>query len=59
MGHGYHMVDEYNWLKKPNDMPNYRINVNWSTSKPMEKFFDDKDLELSKRAQNKGIREER
>ena len=36
---------------KPNDMPNYRINVNWSTSMPMEGFFNEKDLELSKRAQ--------
>ena len=32
-------------------MPNYRVNVNWSTSAPMEGFFNDKDLELSKRAQ--------
>ena len=31
-------------------MPNYRANVNWSTSEPMEGFFNDKDLELSKRA---------
>ena len=32
-------------------MPNYRVNVNWSTSAPMEGFFTDKDLELSKRSQ--------
>ena len=32
-------------------MPNYRVNVNWSNSAPMEGFFNDKDLELSKRAQ--------
>ena len=32
-------------------MPSYRVNVNWSTSAPMEGFFNDKDLELSKRAQ--------
>ena len=32
-------------------MPNYRANVNWSTSAPMEGFFNEKDLELSKRAQ--------
>ena len=32
-------------------MPNYRVNVNWSTSAPMEGFFNDKDLELSKKAQ--------
>ena len=38
-------------IGKPNDMPNYRVNVKWSTSAPMETFFDDKDLELSKRAQ--------
>ena len=38
-------------IEKPNDMPNYRVNVNWSTSAPMEGFFNDKDLELSKRAQ--------
>ena len=38
-------------IDKPNDMPNYRVNVNWSTSAPMEGFFNDKDLELSKRAQ--------
>ena len=36
---------------KPNDMPNYRVNVNWSISAPMKGFFNDKDLELSKRAQ--------
>ena len=36
---------------KPNDMPNYRVNVNWSTSTPMEGFFNDKDLELFKRDQ--------
>ena len=33
-------------IEKPNDMPNYRVNVNWSTSAPMEGFFNDKDLEL-------------
>ena len=38
-------------IDKPNDMPNYRVNVNWSTSAPMEGFFNDKDLEHSKRAQ--------
>ena len=38
-------------IDKPNDMPNYRVNVNWSTSAPMEGFFNDKDLELSKKAQ--------
>ena len=38
-------------IDKPNDMPNSRVNVNWSTSAPMEGFFNDKDLELSKRAQ--------
>ena len=32
-------------------MPNYRVNVNWSTSAPMEGILNDKDLELSKRAQ--------
>ena len=32
-------------------MPNHRVNVNWSTSAPMEGFFNDKELELSKRAQ--------
>ena len=37
-------------IEKPNDMPYYRVNVNWSTSAPMEGFFNDKDLELSKRA---------
>ena len=36
---------------KPNDMPNYRVNVNWSTSAPMEGLFNEKDLELSKRVQ--------
>ena len=41
-------------IEKPNDMPNYRVNVNWSTSAPMEGFFNDKDLELSKRAQRLG-----
>ena len=34
-----------------NDMHNYRVNVKWSTSAPMKVFFNDKDLELSKRAQ--------
>ena len=38
-------------IEKPNDMPNVRVNVNLSTSAPMEGFFNDKDLELSKRAQ--------
>ena len=38
-------------IDKPKEMPNYRVNVNWSTSAPMEGFFNDKDLELSKRAQ--------
>ena len=38
-------------IEKPNDMPNYRVNVNWSTLAPMEGLFNDKDLELSKRAQ--------
>ena len=38
-------------IDKPIDMPNYRVNVNWSTSAPMEGFFNDKDLELSKSAQ--------
>ena len=38
-------------IEKPNDMPNYRVNVNWSFSTPMEEFFNDKDLELSKMAQ--------
>ena len=32
-------------------MPIFRVNVNWSTSTPMEGFFNDKDIELSKRAQ--------
>ena len=32
-------------------MPNYRVNVNWSTSALMEGFFNDTDLGLSKRAQ--------
>ena len=41
-------------IYKPNDMPNYRVNVNWSTSAPMEGFFNDKDLELSKGAQRLG-----
>ena len=38
-------------IDKPNDMPNCGVNDNWSTSAPMEGFFIDKDLELSKRAQ--------
>ena len=38
-------------IDKPNDMPNYRVNVNCSTSAPMAELFSDKDLELSKRAQ--------
>ena len=38
-------------IDKPNDMLNYRVNVNWSTSTPIEGFFNDKDLELSIRAQ--------
>ena len=38
-------------IDKPNDMPNYRVNVNWSTSAPMEAFFNGKDLELSNWAQ--------
>ena len=38
-------------IDKPIDMPNYRVNVNWSTSAPMEGFFNDKDLELNKSAQ--------
>ena len=32
-------------------MPTYRVDVSWSNSAPMEGFYDDKDLELSKRAQ--------
>ena len=32
-------------------MPNNRVNVNWSISAPMEGFFNDNDLEFSKRAQ--------
>ena len=35
-------------IDKPNDMPSYRVNVNWSTSAPMEAFFNGKDLEFSK-----------
>ena len=42
-------------IDKPNDIPNYRVNVIWSTSAPMEGFFNDKDLELSKRAQRLGL----
>ena len=38
-------------IDKPNDMPNYRVNVNWSTSAPMEGFFNFQELELSNRAQ--------
>ena len=38
-------------IEKPNDIANYRVNVNWSTSTPMEGFFNDKDLELFKRDQ--------
>ena len=38
-------------IDKPNDMPYYTVNVNWSTSAPMEGFFNDKGLDLSKRAQ--------
>ena len=38
-------------IDKPNDMPNYRVNVNWSTSAPMDRFFNDKVLELGKTAQ--------
>ena len=38
-------------VEKINDMPNYGVNVNWSTLTPMEGFFNDRDLELSKRAQ--------
>ena len=38
-------------IDKTNDMPNYRVKVNWSTYAPKEGFFNDKDLELSKRAQ--------
>ena len=38
-------------IDKPSDMPNYRFYVNWSTSAPMEGFFNDKYLELSKTAQ--------
>ena len=38
-------------IDKANDMPNYRVNVNWSTCAQIEVFFNDKDLELSKRAQ--------
>ena len=35
-------------IDKPNDKPNYRVKFNWSTSAPMEGFFNDKELELSK-----------
>ena len=38
-------------IDKPDDMLNYRINVNWSTAAPMEGLFNDKDSELSKIAQ--------
>ena len=38
-------------IDKPNDMPNYRVNVNLSASAPVEGFFNDRDLEISKRAQ--------
>ena len=41
-------------IEKPNDMPNYRVKVNWSTFAPMEGFFNDKDLELSNRVQRLG-----
>ena len=44
-GRRIHLID------KPNDMPNYRFNVNWLTSAQMEGYFNDKDLELSKSAQ--------
>ena len=37
-------------IDKTNDMPNYIVNVNWSTSTPMDGFFNGKDLELIKRA---------
>ena len=38
-------------IEKPNDMPNYGVNVNCSTSAPKEGYFNDMDLDLSKRAQ--------
>ena len=35
-------------IDKPKNMPKYRVNVNWSTSAPIEGFFKDKDLELTR-----------
>ena len=35
-------------IDKPNDMPNYRVNVNWSTSAPMEGFSMTKTLNSAK-----------
>ena len=46
-------IHRVNWSTEITELavPNHRFNVNWSTSTPMEGFFNDKDLELSKRAQ--------
>ena len=38
-------------IDKPNEIPNYRVNVNWSSSAPMEGLFNHDDLEFSKAAQ--------
>ena len=36
---------------KPDEMPNGRVNVNWSSTAPMEGLFNDDELELSKTVQ--------
>ena len=38
-------------IDKPNDMPNYRLNVNSLTSAPIEGFFNDNNVEFGKRTQ--------
>ena len=39
-------------IYKPNEMPNCRVNVNRSSTAPMEWLFNDDDLELSKTTQS-------
>ena len=39
-------------IQKPNEIPNHRVNVNWSSTAPMEGLFNDDDIEITKTVQS-------
>ena len=39
-------------IEKRDEMPNHRVNANWSSTAPGERIFNGDDLELSKTAQD-------